>query len=252
MSSSNFQNFIYHSEKDITAYEKEILKKNIIRIKKIRNFVEKSGNNKKIMELGCATGLITKNLTDNNEVWGVDIVDNFLTAAEKKGLNTKKSDLEKKLPFKDNQFDIIIASEIIEHVVDTDKLLSECNRLLKNNGCLVLTIPNLRNIFSPWILLFLNRPPAYAARYRSPHVRDFTYPIIKKALKNNNFKITKKTGTNCYLPYFWRIANSKISSLFGSLLPTWSKEIIIKAKKTGPAKYNQEKIIKTYQEGCLK
>ncbi len=50
-------------------------------------------------------------------------------------------DLTKPLPFRDDSLDIIIASNVFEHLPNTKDVLSECYRILKPGGCLIGTIP---------------------------------------------------------------------------------------------------------------
>lgn len=51
------------------------------------------------------------------------------------------------LPFGDHVFDLVIASEVIEHILQPEKLLAEIRRVLRPHGTVVLTTPN-------WISLF--------------------------------------------------------------------------------------------------
>jgi ubiquinone/menaquinone biosynthesis C-methylase UbiE len=51
------------------------------------------------------------------------------------------------LPFEDNSFDCITILDVIEHIYNQDKILSELNRILKNKGTLIITAPK-KNIFS--------------------------------------------------------------------------------------------------------
>lgn len=44
-----------------------------------------------------------------------------------------------KLPFADKYFDVILSSQVLEHVEESNQYLNECNRLLKNNGLLFLS-----------------------------------------------------------------------------------------------------------------
>ncbi len=44
-----------------------------------------------------------------------------------------------KLPFKNDEFDIVLSSQVLEHVKDVDQYMHECNRVLKNNGYLLLS-----------------------------------------------------------------------------------------------------------------
>lgn len=46
---------------------------------------------------------------------------------------------DEKLPFKDGEFDIVLSSQVLEHVENTDFYLGECRRLLKDNGLLFLS-----------------------------------------------------------------------------------------------------------------
>lgn len=47
----------------------------------------------------------------------------------------------KKFPFKDGEFDSVFTSQVLEHVFNPDEFLLEINRVLKNEGVLLLTVP---------------------------------------------------------------------------------------------------------------
>ena len=77
--------------------------------------------------------------------------------AKKKGINVKIHDISKGLPYDSGYFDAIFAGEIIEHMTDDMFFLAECKRILKKNGILLLTTPNLvslrnriRKLFGPF------------------------------------------------------------------------------------------------------
>ena len=52
------------------------------------------------------------------------------------------ADVNKKLPFKDNYFDEILASDIIEHVDNVPKVIKELHRILKTGGKLKIKVPH--------------------------------------------------------------------------------------------------------------
>jgi ubiquinone/menaquinone biosynthesis C-methylase UbiE len=47
----------------------------------------------------------------------------------------------KRLPFSDNSFESVVCFEVLEHVFNIDEVLSEISRVLKPNGCLLVTVP---------------------------------------------------------------------------------------------------------------
>ncbi len=54
-----------------------------------------------------------------------------------------------RLPFAARQFDLVICMEVLEHAPDPEKLLDECMRVLRPEGCLLLSSPNYCNLFLP-------------------------------------------------------------------------------------------------------
>jgi SAM-dependent methyltransferase len=59
-----------------------------------------------------------------------------------------QADMEKKLPFHDLSFDAVICCEGIEHVFTPFNLFSELHRVLKPGGILIITTPNIQNLYS--------------------------------------------------------------------------------------------------------
>jgi len=52
------------------------------------------------------------------------------------------------LPFRDNQFDLIIIQDVIEHLIDKDQFVKEVDRILKKNGYVFLSTPNKYSILN--------------------------------------------------------------------------------------------------------
>src|SRR5260370_594608 len=66
-----------------------------------------------------------------------------LTRARKAGLRLVRAELGTGLPVKSGSVDVVIMSEVIEHLVDTDSAIEEAHRVLKPGGSLLLSTPNL-------------------------------------------------------------------------------------------------------------
>lgn len=203
-----------------------------IRIKKI---VEIVGNNNKILDVGCYRGFLSKLLLDNgNEVFGIDIAKKALIQARKLGIKTQYADLEKKIPFVSNSFDLVVAAEIIEHIKDTDNFLSEIKRVLRPNGYLVISTSNLVSL-GRRISYLLGGSGYHEASFFFPkgaagHLRYFTKDLLIGLLELHDFKIDIFTSD---VINFTNDTKSKLqSSSLAKYFPTFGRSLIVKAKKT--------------------
>lgn len=240
MNSGNFQKKIYDNWQGYTS-DPNISIVNL-RYRKIREYIKEQGKGKKILDVGCADGLLLEPLIPAFDVYGIEIAEHLCNTAREKGLNVLLADLEQGIPFESETFDIVVAAEIIEHIADTDFFLSECNRVLKKNGKLILSVPNINNIFSPFFMLFFDYPPTSSSRYRSTHVRDFTLSTLKVALQNNSFMIEKTRGVVFYAPFIKGML--VLRGFLADLMPRFADEYVLIAKKEKECFYNIEKTIK--------
>ncbi len=97
----------------------------------------------KILDLACGTGILTLLLKDKApNIYGIDIVYKNLCIAMNKvksggyTIELVNADAES-IPFKDDTFDVITASYLSKYV-DPYTLISECKRVLKDNGTIIL------------------------------------------------------------------------------------------------------------------
>lgn len=182
----------------------------------------------KILDIGCGGGQLLEEFVkkSNIVVYGVDISRNPLKIAREKGYKCLLCNVENNnLPFKDKMFNIIILNDLLEHIINPDILLTEVYRTLKDEGNLIICIPNISQPISWFIQIFLDLPPIQSARYKSVHVRDYTLRILKIVLRLNGFKINQVVGTYLY-PF-----DNKIGRLIARLFPRISEKIIIKCEK---------------------
>jgi SAM-dependent methyltransferase len=63
-------------------------------------------------------------------------------------------DMEKRLPFEDSSFDAVICLEGIEHVIDPYSLIREICRVVRAEGFVILSLPNVQSLFSRLNFLF--------------------------------------------------------------------------------------------------
>lgn len=99
---------------------------------------------KKILDLGCGTGIYSKLLTKKGaKIKGIDISNKMIEIARKENSNVEfiVGGIEK-LPYKNNEFDIVLSALVLEHVKNWSKILREVNRVLKKGGLFVFSIEN--------------------------------------------------------------------------------------------------------------
>jgi SAM-dependent methyltransferase len=101
----------------------------------------------RIVDVGCgdgrATGLAAR-LNPGHQVIGVDWSADALRRAGRYGLILVQAGVEPPgLPVAAESVDVVIMSELIEHLVDTDAALDEVHRVLRPGGSLLLSTPNL-------------------------------------------------------------------------------------------------------------
>lgn len=112
------------------------------------------GKNKKVLDLGCRDGQLTRHFISKNIVTGCDIDIKALKHAKKEyGIKIKQVDLNSKLPFRNNLFDVIVMGEVLEHLPYWDITLNEVKRILKKDGLLIGSIPLAYHLKDRWNVL---------------------------------------------------------------------------------------------------
>ena len=147
----------------------------------------------KILDIGCSTGVLIEGLykLTSAEIFGIDVSDNAINACHKRGLiNTRVMNGEK-LDFENSTFDIVIASDCLEHIKDDQKALKEWYRVLKNQGKLIIIVPAFMALWSEQDNL-------------SNHFRRYHRNELRLMLKKTGFKINRLSFWNniLFIPIF--------------------------------------------------
>jgi SAM-dependent methyltransferase len=99
----------------------------------------------RVLDLGCGEGDFTAALADAGvEAIGADVAERALERARGRhgGLRFELVPPHGPFPWGDGAFDVVWASEVVEHVADTGRWLSEVRRVLGPGGRLLLTTPD--------------------------------------------------------------------------------------------------------------
>lgn len=123
----------------------------------------------------------------------------FINKLKKNNIQLEPIDLRMgKLPWKDNSFNFVVFSEVMEHLIPSDipAIISEINRILKIGGWLLVTTPNISSLLKRINLLIGKNPIEFDLNLHSGatygHIREYTLSEVITILQNNNFDIKRK------------------------------------------------------------
>jgi SAM-dependent methyltransferase len=100
------------------------------------------GHGKRVLDLGCRSGALTRHFLDGNDVVGLDVDRAALAKAKALGIEPVQANVEDPLPFEDASFDAVVAGELLEHLQFPDALAAEILRVLIPGGVVVGSVPN--------------------------------------------------------------------------------------------------------------
>lgn len=156
-----------------------------------------------VLDVGCGDGIVAEFIRQKTGLKpaGMDISQEAVAKAKEKGIDAKIASSEEKFPFDDNTFDKVFWGDNIEHLFDPEFTLKEIRRVLRSNGKLVLSCPNMaywRYRFGYFLKGALNDTEWTGAKpWEWTHIRFFNLEILKELLKKCGFnKITKTAGVS--------------------------------------------------------
>lgn len=194
----------------------------------------------KILDIGIGDGIyeasLSKEIRRKCELYGVDISEKMLKRAQPYLSGSEVVDLDsQELPYRENTFDIVIVSEILEHVFYPEKILYEAQKVLKRGGVLLLTFPNSASLNLRLAILLLGSSPLLNYPKNKEHIRFFKNSDIKDML-GKDMEVIKKQGLSSLLfdkwNFFIRLPMPRILQIiFNQLLPSFALGSLLILKK---------------------
>src|SRR6266511_4202337 len=109
-------------------------------------FAREYSTGKTVLDIASGEGYGTNLLASKAKfVYGVDLSEEAVKHASKLyGEGNKKFLIGNvtQIPLKDNEVDLVVSFETIEHVHEHDKMLQECKRVMKEDGILIISTPD--------------------------------------------------------------------------------------------------------------
>ena len=169
-----------------------------------------------IVDVGCGDGTATAVAAQANpghRIVGLDWSADALLRARAHGLALIRAEAEPGgLPIASGHADVVIMSELIEHLVDPDSVLEEVRRVLKPGGTLLLSTPNLAAWYNRGLLALGVQPVFTEVSLRgvfgrpgsqvAGHLRLFTSRALVGLLAARGFGMIRVSGA-CYHDVPW-------------------------------------------------
>jgi len=150
---------------------------------------------KKLLDAGCGTGWFSRRAVELGAVvTSLDVGENLLNEVKKKCDTTRVVGDVTALKFKDNSFDVIVSSDVIEHTPDPGKAISEMARVLKKGGVLALTVPN--NVWH----FAVSVGNALKLRPYQGYENWVGWGQLKRELEKNGLQVKKQMGFH-FIPF---------------------------------------------------
>lgn len=200
----------------------------------------------KLLDLGCDDGEWTLKLAEKiktKDIHGYELIEKRAEQARERGIEVCIGDLNRRLKYSSNIFDVVHANQVIEHLNNTDMFLEEIYRILKPSGYVIISTENLaswHNIFAlllgytPFSLTNVSSKTAAVGNPLAPHTGEdfweedtwqhqkvFTTKGLKHLSELFGFKVESILGAG-YYPF---------GNILSSLDPYHSAFITFKLRK---------------------
>lgn len=138
---------------------------------------------KNVCDIGIGKGFLTNELIAKGamQVTAVDISLAFLTRMlATPNVKPVQANAEN-LPY-ESHFDIVVSTDVLEHVLNVGSFLISVNRSLVIDGCFVVRVPNSESL--------LKYSPLIGCKYRFVHLRAFNKQLLSTMLRDSGFELT--------------------------------------------------------------
>ena len=185
----------------------------------------------KFCDLGCGRGALLRQMQDHHTCYGTDFDSGAVSHCKSQGLTVEQIDLNeaKQLPFPNVTFDVIVITEVCEHLLEPENALRVVKRHLKVGGTFIVTVPNAVPLFARLKLLFGRT--VSGLHFPSPetkqtgHIRFYTIESMSRLLRQEGFEISAVSGVSF-----------RMYSRFWPRFCYWLPRVLLIRSKTAPTK----------------
>ena len=200
---------------------KEILE--IDNFHQVSNIIFKLISNKAtVLDIGCATGKLGQKLKQEKNCYliGIENDEEKAKLAQSRLDKVIVADIEEtnNIPLPINHFDIIVFADVLEHLKNPETILRNFKQYLKENGHVIISIPNVAN----WTLRLKLLCGKWDYKQRGlldkTHVKHYTLKTAKELIQNAGYNIESLTCTSGWSRLDWKMPLKNPVNVWKSLL----------------------------------
>ncbi len=187
----------------------------------------------KVLEIGIGSGKLANLLTMSKKcrVYCVEKDSIMTSIARNKCVEILNIDIESaELPYEHGFFDCIVLGNVLEHMKEPSRVLTDLKKYLSNDGFLIYSVPNIVNWHSRTTIFFGKFEYAESGVFDKTHLRFYNLNSAKNLAEDAGYGIISLDITPSI--YFYK---EKLNFLWYALAKLWKNlfadEFIIQAKK---------------------
>ncbi len=184
-----------------------------------------------ILDVGCGQGLYLEFLRNLgfSDITGVDPSPDAVSWAEGKNLPVKQAGIYEFQP--DRTFDVIIISEVLEHLDDPEKALDLAMEWLNAGGYMYLSVPVMDSISMRLRRLILKENRlSQLARIDPTHITPFSGAELVGLLTDRGLEVVETVSWENPMP---KVGENILTSLANRFFPSLADYMIVVGKKPG-------------------
>ncbi len=216
-----------------TAYSSSRNRSANRRYQKLSDILARIPHRNLVADVGCYGGVIFPYLKSAGckRIEGFDQDESSLEVASKLYDKVYRWNADGEVaPVEAERYEVVVAAEVIEHLLDTDHFLREAHRITKDGGYLLITTPNLTSLNNRVRVLLGEMPfnaPSLSWKYYSDavdpsHIKIGNLSEWKRVFQRHHFEIADVTGVSKY----------GFMDILDRLRPTLSGTLILTLKRT--------------------
>jgi 2-polyprenyl-3-methyl-5-hydroxy-6-metoxy-1,4-benzoquinol methylase len=159
------------------------------------------GNGRRALDVGAADGYLAERLIEHGfEVVCLEGNPALAAAASAKSLTVVHADLDEPLPQLPGEFDLIICGDVLEHLKDPARVLRGLRSLLKPEGKMIISVPNIAHAWIRFQVLLGRFEYTDRGILDRTHLHFYTRSSFRRFLQQEGMEVEKLISAPVPLP----------------------------------------------------